>query len=460
MRNGRRSISPIVSILLLIVIVVVAAVVAYGLIMGFIPQVAPSTPESTEKRFVLEGYSRNGRLLTLYVRNVGESTVIVSSIYIDTLQRSGAEKLDFAKIESSTEIWGGDIWTVNPNNLRVERTVEGKILYDDFTSQDPTTWDDDYVDSNNDWSNVYYDSDGLKLLSDSSGGWAARGLITQSKIINLQQLPVVIEVDLQKTNYNIPWWFDYDAAGSPFAACLYLSAFKNSNPYFANPWFAVKLYPRAFPSRTEAQLVARDSSGINRWEVLDTFYSSPNSQPRGIFLLVFNESDKVYCYYWRNSRSGLPDNTSVWTSTGLSEVFSSGDLYVYVTIDNTVTYTRKVHVRYLEIYRGTEITVEGLSSGWVVQLNDSSGTIFEGKATGGSLTIDLLGYILERGMPITNGKITVFTYDPDELEAYGGIVIPPKTVKPIVVDVGSRNGYYVISIVDKSGAKVSQTIEL
>ncbi|RLF09036.1 MAG: hypothetical protein DRJ62_07405, partial [Thermoprotei archaeon] len=180
MRNGRRSISPVVSILLLIVIVVVAAVVAYGLIMGFIPQVAPSTPESTEKRFVLEGYSRNGRLLTLYVRNVGESTVIVSSIYIDTLQRSGAEKLDFAKIESSTEIWGGDIWIVNPNNLRVERTVEGKILYDDFTSQDPTTWDDDYVDSNNDWSNVYYDSDGLKLLSDSSGGWAARGLITQS----------------------------------------------------------------------------------------------------------------------------------------------------------------------------------------------------------------------------------------------------------------------------------------
>ncbi len=56
------------------------------------------------------------------------------------------------------------------------------------------------------------------------------GVITQGKYIDLQGLPIIIEVDLEKTSYNVP---DGNAAASPFSARLYLSSVKNNNPYYA-----------------------------------------------------------------------------------------------------------------------------------------------------------------------------------------------------------------------------------
>jgi len=65
---------------------------------------------------------------------------------------------------------GGDVWVVDKENLNVVLSQSGKILYDNFTSRDLTIWDDSYVNYNNYWSAVYYDLDGLKLLSRSDDG--------------------------------------------------------------------------------------------------------------------------------------------------------------------------------------------------------------------------------------------------------------------------------------------------
>ncbi len=460
-KQNRKAIAPIISILLLIVIAIASAIVVYGFITGSLAEYTPSKPQGIYKKIVIEGYTRQGNLLTIYVRNVGSASVTVSSVYLDTPQKGQAIKLPFAVFQSSTEIWGGDIWQLNYNNFKIELKQPGKILYDTFTSEDPSTWDDEYINYNNEWNRVYYDPNGLKLLSESDDGWAVRGLITIDKIIDLREVPIVIEVDLQKTSYNVP---NGDAAASPFAACLYLSSSKNQNPYYATPWFAVKLYPRSFPYRTEAQLVTRNSGGTIKTKILYTWSSARDTQPRGVFLLVFNESNKVYYYFWSDSRSGDPYTSGSWSSTGLEQVFNDGMHYIYLTIDNRVTVSsRKVHVRYLQIYRGTSISIVNLKKDWfvkVVEEDNPSEVIFEGAANSTALQVDLLNYIIDSGMPL-RGSILVFTYDPQEVEKYGGIVVPPGEVKSISLSLSSDfHGVYVLTLVDVSGGEVSQSIEI
>ena len=259
----RKGISPVIAILLLILIAIAASVAVYVYISTFVSRETVTTGKGIIS-LSLDAYKVNGKLLTLYVRNLGTRDSIVNSIYLISADGKVYE-VSYAKITSGTEIWGGDVWVVDRENLNIVLSQSGKILHDTFVGRDSTMWDDSYVNYNNNWSAVYYDPDGLKLLSKSAGGWAVRGLISNQKIVNLGELPAVIEVDLQKTSYNVP---NEDAAGSPFAACLYLSSEKKKNPYFATPWFAAKLYPRAYPSRTEAQLVTRSQAGVETQNIV------------------------------------------------------------------------------------------------------------------------------------------------------------------------------------------------
>ena len=455
---NKKGLSSILATLMLIVIVVVAGLLAYLWIMGFIPRRYGEQPREIIK---VEGVKIEGNIAYIYVRNLGSKEVVVSSVYLTDSKGLVKYQLSLPVFQSGTEIWGGDVWKVSYSDLKVIRIESGKILYDKFTSQDLSTWDDSYVDYNNAWDAVYYDSDGLKLLSRSKGGWAVRGLITTSTIVDLidpESYPVVIEVDLQKTNYNVPAG---DAAGSPFAACMYLSYSKKSNPYFANPWFAVKLYPRSGPSRTEAQLVSRDSSGTLKIKTLYTWYSAPNTQPRGVFLLIFNETGKVYYYFWRNSRQGEPYKKGSWTSTGLQQVLGR-QVYIYLTIDNLVTVSsRKVHVRYIQVYRGTKIKITNLGACWTVNITDNTGNIIFSRVAGGpEVEVDLLDYILEHGMPLI-GHIYVIPCNVTEYNTYGGWVIPPKEVREIVVSLpsGLSPGTYTIKVITKRGTEASIVIK-
>ncbi|RLE98180.1 MAG: hypothetical protein DRJ63_08100, partial [Thermoprotei archaeon] len=273
---NKKAVSGVLAVLILIVIVVVAGLLTYLWVIGYIPR---RYERNSREIIKIEGVKIEGSVAYIYVRNLGTQEVVVSSVYLTDNNGIVKYQLSLPVFKSGTEIWGGDVWAVRYTDLKVVRIKSGKITYDRFTAPNPGTWDDSYVDYNNAEDAVYYDPDGLKLLSRSNGGWAVRGLITTSTIIDLidpESYPVVIEVDLQKTNYNVPAG---DAAGSPFAACMYISYSKRTNPYFATPWFAAKLYYRSFPSRTEAQLVSRSASGVLQIKTLYTWYSAPNTQP-------------------------------------------------------------------------------------------------------------------------------------------------------------------------------------
>ena len=413
----------------------------------------------------VEGHRQKGNILYLYVRNLGSKETIITDVYvIDCHGKIHKATYSIASDATVSEVWGGDVWSFDSYKLSIVLRKSGKIIYDTFTTPNTNLWDQYYVNYNNIWSAVYFDPDGLKLLSQSAGGWAVRGIITINKVIDLQNLPVVIEVDLQKTNYNIPSYRYGDAAASPFAACLYLSSVKERDPYYATPWFAVKLYPRpqAYPNRTEAQLVTRDASGVIAVYTLYTWNSSPNSEPRGIFLLIFNESNKVYYYFWKDSRNVTPYKSGSWTSSGLSQVFSSSPLYIYLTIDNRVTVSsRKVHVRYLQVYKGTRITVINVSPGWTIELVDENGNIIEVNgvkyfkvAKSNIVEFDLLPYIIKYGMPL-KGRIIVKTYNATEYNAVGGWPIKPNSVKVLTIPLQNiPSGICKVKLVTKDGTEV------
>ena len=453
MRYMLKAVSPVIALLMLIFITIGVSVVIYTWTTGYITSY--ETQPTGFEEIKVEAYKVDGKLLTIYVRNIGDVSVIVNSIYL--ISPTGVVyNLSPAVISSSTKIWGGDVWTIDAENLQVVKESSGLIFNDTFTEENSSIWDNDYVNYNNDWSAIYYDIDGLKLLSRSDDGWAVRGLISQSKIVDLTNLPIIIEVDLQKTNYNVP---DYDAAGSPFAACMYLSSAKNPNPYYATPWFAVKLYPRASPSRTEAQLVTRNAN--IETEVLYTWYSAPNTQPRGIFLLIFNETNKVYYYFWHDGRTELYASGS-WTSTGLTQVFTKEKQYIYLTIDNSVTKrSRKVHIRYIQIYKDYKVTVSNVAPGWTVELTDNAwNTLYSTVASASSVTFNILSYIIENGMPL-DGHIRVYTYNVTEFNMYGGWRILPREMKALTVSIDNvPSGEYWVKVVTKNGVEYQYKVRI
>lgn len=442
-----RAIAPTIAILILVLTTLTAAILLYTWTSGYVSSANVET--ESFKLMKVEAYEKTGKTLTLYVRNLGKVNIIVDSIYL-IAPNGTIYKLQPAVVNSSTEIWGGDIWKVNLDYLKVSLAASGKIVYDNFETYRAEIWNKDYVNYNNTWEAVDFNPDGLKLLSKSSDGWAVRGLISRNKIVNLNNLPIVIEVDLQKTDYNLAP-HNNDAAGSPFAACLYLSSVKKRNPYFATPWFAAKLYFRdRYQPRTEAQLVTRSS--ILNITTLYTWYSAPNTEPRGIFLIVFNETNKVYYYFWANDRTTLYTQGS-WAPRALQDIFQSKTLYIYLTIDNKVHASpRKVHVRYIQIYRGTKLVITGVRRGWTVELTDSSWNVLYRKiATGSKVEFNILNYILENGMPL-EGHIRVKTFNESEIERYGGLVIKPKELKEIIVALPNiESGTYTLKIVGKSG---------
>ncbi|RLE90982.1 MAG: hypothetical protein DRN04_13890 [Thermoprotei archaeon] len=173
-----KPVSPVTALLMLIFITVGVSVIVYAWVAGYVSsyEIQPTVFEEIK----VEAYKVNGKLLTIYVRNIGDASVIVNSVY--SISPTGITySLSPAVLSSGTEIWGGDVWTVDTENLQVTKPSPELLLHDTFTTSNPSVWDDSYVDYNNDRDRVYYDPDGLKLLSESADGWAVRGLITAEK---------------------------------------------------------------------------------------------------------------------------------------------------------------------------------------------------------------------------------------------------------------------------------------
>jgi FlaG/FlaF family flagellin (archaellin) len=76
---NKRGVSVIIAALLLIAIAVAAAVLLYVFSIGLMGSLGSSGGQQTKDQVILEAYNWNGTSLTLYLKNVGSSTVNLSS---------------------------------------------------------------------------------------------------------------------------------------------------------------------------------------------------------------------------------------------------------------------------------------------------------------------------------------------------------------------------------------------
>ena len=170
---------------------------------------------------------------------------------------------------------------------------------------------------------------------------------------------------------------------------------------------------------------------------------------------MFNETNRVYHYFWRNSRTGTPYRSGSWSSIGLSQVFGNGEQYIYLTIDNRVTVSsRKVHTRYIQIYRDYKVTIIGVELEWTIGITDASwNPLYTTCAAGSSVTFNILNYILRNGMPL-EGHIRVYTYNVTEFNTYGGWKILPREPRALTASIDNISSEeYWVKVVTKNGVE-------
>jgi archaeal type IV pilus assembly protein PilA len=90
-RRNTRAISPVIATLLMIAIAVVASLVTYAWVMGYMN----FTTEKTGKAIQIQSVSYpttapSGNVFTVYVQNVGDSDLTLSSVFINGAAATGS----------------------------------------------------------------------------------------------------------------------------------------------------------------------------------------------------------------------------------------------------------------------------------------------------------------------------------------------------------------------------------
>ena len=78
----RKAVSPVIATLLLILIAVAAAVLVYVWVTGYASSVTSTGTPELHEEIKIDAVSYNGNSLTVYVRNIGDTSVLVDHIYV------------------------------------------------------------------------------------------------------------------------------------------------------------------------------------------------------------------------------------------------------------------------------------------------------------------------------------------------------------------------------------------
>ena len=78
----RKAVSPVIATLLLILIAVAAAVLVYVWVTGYASSVTSTGTPELHEEIKIDAVSYNGTTLTVYVRNIGDTSVLVDHIYV------------------------------------------------------------------------------------------------------------------------------------------------------------------------------------------------------------------------------------------------------------------------------------------------------------------------------------------------------------------------------------------
>jgi len=107
---NKRAVSPVIAVLLLVVIAVAAAIITYVWLTGYIGTLQQqSGTQQVQERLKIEGVKISGNTITIYVRNIGDVKVNITSAYLlDTdgnvlaVNTTGSKSLDAGKSTTAT----------------------------------------------------------------------------------------------------------------------------------------------------------------------------------------------------------------------------------------------------------------------------------------------------------------------------------------------------------------------
>jgi flagellin-like protein len=82
-RSNKKAVSPVIAVLLMIAIAVAAAILVYVWAMGLIGTLTGSGGQQVKEQIILDAYNwKTANTMTVYMRNVGASQVIVDAVYV------------------------------------------------------------------------------------------------------------------------------------------------------------------------------------------------------------------------------------------------------------------------------------------------------------------------------------------------------------------------------------------
>ena len=105
MPRKRRGISPIIAVLLLILIAIAAGVMVYAFVAGWVGSATSSTTVAQAQLSIdfadaIDASAPNKDNITVYIRNIGGSTVIIDSIYVT---QSGGGEVSWNIVEKADD---------------------------------------------------------------------------------------------------------------------------------------------------------------------------------------------------------------------------------------------------------------------------------------------------------------------------------------------------------------------
>jgi flagellin-like protein len=82
-KSTKKGVSPVIAVLLMVAIAVAAAILVYVWSMGIIGTLTGSGGGQVKEQLIMDAYNwQSNSTMTLYMRNVGSSSVIVDAIYV------------------------------------------------------------------------------------------------------------------------------------------------------------------------------------------------------------------------------------------------------------------------------------------------------------------------------------------------------------------------------------------
>ncbi|MEM3382117.1 MAG: archaellin/type IV pilin N-terminal domain-containing protein [Candidatus Bathyarchaeia archaeon] len=83
LRKYKRGVSPVIAVLLMVAIAVAASILVYVWSMGLIGTLTTGGGQQLKEQVILEAYNwKTTSTLELYLRNVGNSEVVVDAVYV------------------------------------------------------------------------------------------------------------------------------------------------------------------------------------------------------------------------------------------------------------------------------------------------------------------------------------------------------------------------------------------